>query len=112
MKSRLDRQGQKGRVDCACEFYFQKFPKTVRRSYGGDSCQTCPFLAKEKEQAEVGQSPTLLAICAANGVLRILRGYAAVFSLVKEKKTGYQKVFLIQKSKAFGPIRPFTIKQN
>ena len=27
------------------------------------------------EQAEVGQSPTLLAVCAANEVLGILRGY-------------------------------------
>lgn len=76
--------------------------KTAYGSSASHSCQPCPFLAKEKEQAEVGQSPTLLAICAANGVLRILRGYATVFLLVKEKKTGYQAVFLIDKFRHLG----------
>lgn len=33
------------------------------------------LFSRKKEQAEVGQSPTLLAVCAANGVLGILRGY-------------------------------------
>jgi hypothetical protein len=35
------------------------------------------------EQAEVGQSPTLLAICAANGGLRILQGYFTAFLPMK-----------------------------
>jgi hypothetical protein len=47
------------------------------------------------EQAEVGQSPTLLAICAANGVLRILRGYFTAFLPAKKKNTGYLAVSCI-----------------
>jgi hypothetical protein len=54
-----------------------------------------PFLLGRKEQAEVGQSPTLLAICAANGVLRILRGYFTAFLPAKKKKTGYLAVSCI-----------------
>ena len=34
-----------------------------------------PFFEEKKEQAEVGRSPTLLALRFAAGVLRILRGY-------------------------------------
>jgi hypothetical protein len=37
-------------------------------------CVLVLFL-KKKEQAEVGRSPTLLALRFAAGVLRILRGY-------------------------------------
>ncbi|WP_184549409.1 hypothetical protein [Mucilaginibacter sp. FT3.2] len=36
--------------------------------------------AKAKEQAEVGQSPTLLALRFATRVLRILRGYFMAFT--------------------------------
>ncbi len=50
---------------------------------------------KHKEQAEVGQSPTLLAICAANGVLRILQGYFTAFLPAKKKNTGYCQVSCI-----------------
>ncbi|EHQ25101.1 hypothetical protein [Mucilaginibacter paludis] len=44
------------------------------------------------EQAGIGHSPILLAICAANGVLSILRGYSAAFLPAKRKKTGYPRV--------------------
>ncbi|MFD1255899.1 hypothetical protein ACFQ3S_03750 [Mucilaginibacter terrae] len=69
--------------------------KAVRQFGGGYSSKTRPFLLKEKEQAEVGQSPTLLALRVATGVLRILRGYFRAFLLVKEKKTGYLGVSCI-----------------
>jgi len=38
---------------------------------------------KHKEQAEAGQWPCFACICAANGVLRILRGYFRAFLPVK-----------------------------
>ena len=52
-----------------------------------------PFFEEKKEQAEVGRSPTLLALRFATGVLRILRGYFRVFLPMREKKTGYFVVF-------------------
>jgi hypothetical protein len=57
--------------------------------------QNVLFFLEEKEQAEVGQSPTLLAICAANGVLGILQGYFTAFLPAKKKKTGYLAVSFI-----------------
>ncbi|QJD97713.1 hypothetical protein HH214_18450 [Mucilaginibacter robiniae] len=59
--------------------FFHGFLGAVRRFGGGNSSKARPFLAKEKEQAEVGQSPTLLALRFAMGVLRILRGYLSTF---------------------------------
>jgi hypothetical protein len=50
---------------------------------------------EEKEQAEVGQSPTLLALRFATGVLSILRGYFTAFLPAKKKKTGYPAVSCI-----------------
>jgi hypothetical protein len=47
---------------------------------------------KHKEQAEVGQRPTLLALRFAKGVLRILRGYLKRFPVEKRKETGYLAV--------------------
>ena len=38
-----------------------------------DQISTVQFSKKKLEQAEVGQSPTLLTICPANGSLSILR---------------------------------------
>ena len=38
------------------------------------------FLLREKEQAEVGQWPYLLAVCVANGISRTLQGF---FGLLK-----------------------------
>jgi hypothetical protein len=55
------------------------------------------FQDVSKEQAEVGQSPTLLALRFATGVLRILRGYFRAFLPMKEKKTGYLGVFCINR---------------
>jgi hypothetical protein len=46
------------------------------------------FFKEKLEQAEVGQSPTLLAVCPANGVLRILRGYADRFKASARHKPG------------------------
>lgn len=67
----------------------------MQSSTGMCSRQNVLFFLEEKEQAEVGQSPTLLAICAANGVLRILRGYFTAFLPAKKKKTGYLAVSCI-----------------
>ena len=55
------------------------------------------FFEGKKEQAEVGQSPTLLALRFATGVLRILRGYFRAFLPMKEKKKGYLGVFCINR---------------
>jgi len=66
--------------------FFHWVPGAVYLLGGGYYSQTRPFLAKEKEQAEVGRSPTLLAICAANGVWRILRGYFTAFRPVRKRK--------------------------
>ena len=50
---------------------------------------SCPYAKSIKEQAEAGQWPCFACICAANGVLRILRGYFRAFLPMREKKTGY-----------------------
>jgi hypothetical protein len=63
--------------------FFSPFPGAVRRFGGGDSSEARPFLAKEEEQAEVGQSPTLLALRFTTEVLRILRGYFRAFLPMK-----------------------------
>jgi hypothetical protein len=75
--------------------FFHWFPGAIRGLGDGYNCQTRPFLAKEKEQAEVGRSPTLLALRFATGVLRILRGYFRAFLPMREKKTGYFEVSYI-----------------
>jgi hypothetical protein len=62
---------------------FSQVSRAHRRFGGGDNSNTRPFLAKEKEQAEAGQSPALLALHYRYGVLRILRGYLTSFLLVK-----------------------------
>jgi hypothetical protein len=51
----------------------------------------CPV----REQAEVGQSPTLLAFCAAKRVLSILQGYLPAPTTVKRAFSGYFWVFHI-----------------
>jgi len=75
--------------------FFRGVLCAVRRFGSGNRSQTRPFLAKEKEQAEVGQSPTLLALRFATGVLRILPGYFTAFLPAKKKNTGYQAVSCI-----------------
>jgi hypothetical protein len=50
---------------------------------------------KHKEQAEVGRSPTLLALRCATGVLRILRGYLSRFLAEKRKEIEYLAVSFI-----------------
>jgi hypothetical protein len=69
--------------------FFTGFPEPSTYWAAAITPKACPFLAKEKEQAEVGQSPTLLALRFATGVLRILRGYFRAFLPMREKKTGY-----------------------
>ncbi|XHR94998.1 hypothetical protein ACFJIV_32985 [Mucilaginibacter sp. UC70_90] len=74
-----------------CSSPFLKFSSTNSINFsvvaiGACDSQNVLFFQEEKEQAEVGQSPTLLAICAANGVLRILRGYFAAFLPAKKRK--------------------------
>jgi len=66
--------------------FFTGFPEPSTYWAAIITPKACPFLAKEKEQAEVGRSPTLLAICAANGVWRILRGYFTAFRPVRKRK--------------------------
>ncbi|RAV60081.1 hypothetical protein DIU36_01945 [Mucilaginibacter rubeus] len=56
-----------------------------------DGDLACPV----REQAEVGQSPTLLAFCAAKRVLSILRGYLPAPTAVKWAFSGYFRVFHI-----------------
>ena len=53
------------------------------------------LFSSKKEQAEVGQSPTLLALRYRYGVLRILRGYFTAFLPAKKKNTGYPAVSCI-----------------
>lgn len=65
------------------------YPETLYRDIILSLCE------KHKEQAEVGQSPTLLALRFATGGLRILRGYFRAFLPMKEKKTGYSGVSYI-----------------
>ncbi|MGF7080805.1 hypothetical protein [Mucilaginibacter sp. UYCu711] len=77
--------------------FFHRVPGAIGRLGGGYSSKTRPFLAKEREQAEVGQSPTLLALRFATGGLRILRGYFRAFLPMKEKKTGYLGVSCIHR---------------
>jgi hypothetical protein len=48
------------------------------------------FFREKSEQAGVGQSPTLLAVCPANGVLRILRGYDDHLKVCARHKPGTQ----------------------
>jgi hypothetical protein len=62
---------------------FSQISRTGRRFGGGDNSKTRPFLAKEKEQAETGRSPALLALRYRYGVFRILRGYLTSFLPVK-----------------------------
>lgn len=63
--------------------FFHRFPELAADSAAAITPKARPFLAKEKEQAEVGRSPTLLALRYRYGVLRILRGYFRAFLLVK-----------------------------
>jgi hypothetical protein len=52
-------------------------------------------LCEKHKQAEVGRSPTLLALRYAAGVLRILRGYLRRFPAEKRKEIEYLAVFFI-----------------
>lgn len=61
--------------------------KTVPITLAGSGF--CEFSCK---QAEVGQSPTLLAVCAANGVLGILRGYPYHLTASRKSFLVYPKV--------------------
>lgn len=46
----------------------------------------CPFPQKEKEQAEVGQSPTCLPATREKPLLSILRVYFTALKVLKEQK--------------------------
>jgi hypothetical protein len=63
------------------------YPETLYRDNESSLC--------EKEQAEVGRSPALLALRYAAGVLRILRGYLRRFPAEKRKEIEYLAVFFI-----------------
>jgi hypothetical protein len=70
---------------------YGRFVLYLERLYRGSLCRerlyrgtlyrgiVLSLCEKHKEQAEVGQSPTLLALRYATGVLRILRGYFTGF---------------------------------
>jgi len=77
------------------------YPGTLYRDIVLSLCE------KHKEQAEVGRSPTLLALRYAAGVLRILRGYLRRFMAEKRRKIEYLAVFSI----AIDRLNTLSLKQ-
>ena len=58
----------------------------------------CPFLLKEKEQAEVGQRPTFLAHCYRKGGWKYTPGILVLAEVIIKSKNGILNSILINTS--------------